>query len=76
MPVAEAELRPKKASFHLKSAETILDEVMVALGQDSPKSAQSRSAVLAVMRKSLAEARQHCLQLATLGSFPRATETL
>ena len=58
MPVAEAELRPKKASFHLKSADAILDEVKAAIGQDSPKSAQARSAVLAVMRRSLAEARR------------------
>jgi chorismate mutase/prephenate dehydratase len=28
------------------------------------------------VKAALAEARQHCLQLATLGSFPRATETL
>lgn len=28
------------------------------------------------VKEALAEARQHCLQLATLGSFPRATETL
>jgi [protein-PII] uridylyltransferase len=58
MPVAEAEIRPKKATFHLKTAETILEEVAAAIGQDSPKSAQGRSAVLAVMRKSLAEARK------------------
>ena len=34
MPVAEAELRPKKAQFHLKTAQTILDEVMAALGRE------------------------------------------
>jgi chorismate mutase/prephenate dehydratase len=28
------------------------------------------------VKAALAEARQHCLQLATLGSFPRGTETL
>ncbi len=58
MPVAEAELRPKKAAFHLKSAETILDEIRAAIGQDSPRSAQARSAVLAVMRTCLATARK------------------
>src|SRR3954468_11303555 len=58
MPVAEAELRPKKASFHLKSADAILAEALAAIGQDSPKSAAARSAVLAVMRKTLAEARK------------------
>jgi [protein-PII] uridylyltransferase len=58
MPVAEAELRPKKATFHLKTADDILADVAVAIGQDSPKSAQGRSAVLAIMRKTLAEARK------------------
>jgi len=58
MPVAEAELRPKKAQFHLKSAEAILAEVLRALGQDSPKSAGARSTVLAIMRQTLAEARK------------------
>ena len=43
MPVVEAELRPKKAQFHLKSADAILEEVRVAIGQDSPKSAVARS---------------------------------
>ena len=59
MPVAEAELRPaKKAQFHLKSAETILEEIAAALGQDSPKSAQARSTVLAIFRATLAAARK------------------
>ena len=30
----------------------------------------------AAMRKAIAEARQHCLQLTVLGSYPRATEVL
>jgi hypothetical protein len=34
MPVAEAELRPKKATFHLKTADNILAEVTTAIGQD------------------------------------------
>ena len=28
------------------------------------------------MRKAISEARQHCLQLTALGSYPRATEVL
>ena len=47
MLVAEAELRPKKASFHLKTADAILEDIAAALGQDSPKSAAARSTVLA-----------------------------
>ena len=43
---AEAELRPKKASFHLKTADTILAEARAAIGQNAPMSAQARSAVL------------------------------
>ncbi len=57
MPLAEAELRPKKAQFHLKTADTILEEIAAELGQNSPKSAQGRSIVLAVLRKTLHETR-------------------
>src|SRR3569833_1009158 len=59
MPVAEAELRPaKKAQFHLKSAETILEEIAAVLGQDSPKSAQAHSTILGIFRATLAAARK------------------
>ena len=57
MPVAEAELRPKKASFHLKTSDTILAEARAAIGQNAPMSAQARSAVLKVMRQALQDAR-------------------
>ena len=57
MPVADAELRPQKASFHLKTADTILTEALAAIGQEAPMSPQARSAVLGVMRKALADAR-------------------
>ena len=43
MPVAEAELRPKKAQFHLKTADAILADILAALGQESPKSAAARA---------------------------------
>jgi [protein-PII] uridylyltransferase len=77
MPVAEADLRPKKATFHLKSAEAILDEVMAALGQDSPKSASARSLVLAAMRKSLADARKSAeAELAATGHGTRCAQNL
>ncbi|HWA18688.1 MAG TPA: [protein-PII] uridylyltransferase, partial [Devosia sp.] len=58
MPVAEAELRPRKPLFHLTSAEAILDEIEAALEQNSPKSAAARSTVLAIMRKTLDAARK------------------
>jgi len=58
MPAAEPELRPKKAQFHLKSANAILDEVVAAIGSNAPKSAPARAAVLAVVRQALADARK------------------
>jgi [protein-PII] uridylyltransferase len=58
MPVAEAELRPRKAQFHLKSADAILAEVIHAVGQDSPSSTGARAKVLGVMRAALADARK------------------
>ncbi|HWA41714.1 MAG TPA: [protein-PII] uridylyltransferase, partial [Hypericibacter adhaerens] len=57
MPVAETELRPKKAQFHLRTAETILGEVAAALGEESPKSPAARSLVLATLRRALADGR-------------------
>ena len=77
MPVAEAELRPKKAQFHLKSAEAILGEILAALGQDSPKSAAARSAVLAIMRRALAEARTSAeAELMATGRGTRCAQNL
>src|SRR3569623_1814385 len=77
MPVAEAELRPKKAQFHLKSADTILAEAMFAIGQDSPKSAAARSAVLGLKRKTLAEARKSAeAELMATGKGTRCSQNL
>jgi len=77
MPVAEAELRPKKAQFHLKSAAAILEEISRTLGQDSPKSAQARAAVLAIMRKTLAEARKSAeAELMASGKGTRCAQNL
>ncbi|HQZ13605.1 MAG TPA: hypothetical protein PK286_12045, partial [Devosia sp.] len=58
MPLAEAEIRPRKAAFHLKSAEAILADVRTALGSESPRAPAGRAAVLKVMRQTLAEARR------------------
>ncbi|MDO8360676.1 MAG: [protein-PII] uridylyltransferase, partial [Devosia sp.] len=77
MPVAEAELRPTKAQFHLTSAEAIIEEVAAALGQDSPKSAAARSTVLAIMRRSLAEARKSAeAELMATGRGTRCAQNL
>src|SRR3569623_2018928 len=77
MPVAEAELRPKKAQLHLKTAETILDDALVAVGQDAPKSATARSAVLALMRTTLAEARKSAeAELMATGKGTRCAQNL
>src|SRR5690242_2270756 len=77
MPVAEAELRPKKAQFHLKSAAAILEDISRTLGQDSPKSAQARSAVLAIIRKTLAEARKSAeAELMASGKGTRCAQNL
>jgi [protein-PII] uridylyltransferase len=58
MQLAEAEIRPRKPLFHLKTAEAILDEVGHAIGEQSPKSGPARAIVLAQMRKALGEARK------------------
>ncbi|MHB1111004.1 MAG: [protein-PII] uridylyltransferase family protein, partial [Devosia sp.] len=58
MQLAEAEIRPRKPHFQLKAAETILDEIGRAIGNQSPKSGQARAIVLAHMREALSEARQ------------------
>src|SRR3569623_620431 len=77
MPVAEAELRPKKAQFHLKTAETILDDALGSCCQDAPKSATARSAVLALIRKTLAEARKSAeAELMATGKGTRCAQNL
>src|SRR5688500_3837682 len=58
MPLAEAEVRPRKAHFELKTADKILRDVHEALGDQSPKSAAARAIVLQQVRKTLAEARK------------------
>src|SRR5688500_9029553 len=58
MPLAEAEIRPRKAHFELKTAETILEDIRHALGDQSPKSAAARGIVLQHLRKALSEARK------------------
>jgi [protein-PII] uridylyltransferase len=58
MPLAEAEARPRKPAFQLRTADDILADVSAALGTDSPKSSTSRAIVLKVMRQTLSDARK------------------
>ena len=58
MTLAEADARPRKPVFALKSAETILSELDAAIGDEAPKSTAARALVLAHIRKTLAEARR------------------
>ncbi len=57
MPLVEADVKPRKPQFALKTASTILDELDALVGAEPPKSAAARALVLAHMRKTLAEAR-------------------
>jgi [protein-PII] uridylyltransferase len=57
MLLVEADSRPKKSLFALKSAAELLAEIKVLLGDQSPKTPASRAIVLAHVRKTLAEAR-------------------
>ncbi|HHY48339.1 MAG TPA: [protein-PII] uridylyltransferase [Alphaproteobacteria bacterium] len=58
MPLVEAEIRPRKPGFRLKTADRILSEIEAALAGDSPRSTAARAIVLQHMRRTLAEARQ------------------
>jgi [protein-PII] uridylyltransferase len=58
MTLAEAEAKPRKAHFVLKTAETILSELDTLVGDQPAKSQPARAAVLAFIRQTLAEARQ------------------
>ena len=57
MPLAEADVRPRKALFQLKTAEAILDGHAAALGGEDPRSPAARALLLAHLRQTLADAR-------------------
>ncbi|MET3901321.1 [protein-PII] uridylyltransferase [Devosia sp. UYZn731] len=57
MPLAEADVKPRKPQFALKTASTILDELDALIGAEPPKSAAARALVLAHVRQTLADAR-------------------
>jgi [protein-PII] uridylyltransferase len=58
MPLAEAEIRPRKPLFHLTTAEQILADLKSAIGDLSPRSSQARALALAEFKKALANARK------------------
>ena len=58
MPLAEAEIRPRKPLFHLKTADVILAELKAEIGDGWAKSSQSRAIALAAFKRALAEARK------------------
>lgn len=58
MTLAEAEARPKKAQFALKTADTLVAEFDALLGDEPARSPKARMAVLAHIRQALADARK------------------
>lgn len=60
MPLAEAELRPRKPLFHLKTADVILAELKAEIGASgtTAKSSQARAIALTAFKRALAEARK------------------
>ncbi|WP_052726490.1 [protein-PII] uridylyltransferase [Devosia epidermidihirudinis] len=57
MTLAEADAKPRKPQFALKSAETLMGELDGLVGDLDPKSSAARAVVLAHMRQTLADAR-------------------
>ncbi|MET0436720.1 MAG: [protein-PII] uridylyltransferase [Devosia sp.] len=57
MTLVDAEAKPRKAQFALKTADTILVELDAVVGDQPAKSPAARTAVLAHIRQTLAEAR-------------------
>lgn len=57
MTLVDAEAKPRKAQFALKTADTILVELDAVVGDQPAKSPAARTAVLAHVRQTLAEAR-------------------
>jgi [protein-PII] uridylyltransferase len=58
MTLVDAEAKPRKAHFALKTADTLLLELDELVGDQPAKSPAARTAVLAHMRQTLAEARK------------------
>ena len=58
MPLAEAELRPRKPLFQLQSAESILATIAAEVGTISPRAPEARVIALSAFKAALATARK------------------
>lgn len=58
MPLAEAEIRPRKPLFHLETADVILAGLRAEIGANSAKSSQARAIALGAFKRALANARK------------------
>ena len=77
MTLAEADAKTRKPVFAPRPAAAILSELDAVIGEQAPKSAAARAAVLSHMRKTLAEAR-HCAEAELLltGKGTRCAQNL
>ncbi|RYE88094.1 MAG: [protein-PII] uridylyltransferase, partial [Hyphomicrobiales bacterium] len=57
MPLAEAEIRPRKPLFQLQTADVILAELKAEIGAGSARSSQARAIALTVFKRALSVAR-------------------
>jgi [protein-PII] uridylyltransferase len=77
MQLAEAEIRPRKPLFQLAGADAILKEAHTAIAGNEPRSPAGRAAFLAVLRRTLTEARQGAeAELAASGRGLRCAQNL
>jgi [protein-PII] uridylyltransferase len=77
MTLVEADVKPRKPNFALKTADVLMDELDTILGSEAPKSVAARALVLAHMRKTLQEARASAeAELLALGKGTRCAQNL
>ena len=77
MTLVEAEAKPRKPLFVLKSASTIVGELEAVIGDSDPKSGTARAAVLSHIRQILAEARRQAeAELLASGKGVRCAQNL
>ena len=77
MQLAETDSRPRKPTFHLVHAETILAAIKALIGDQSPKAAPARALVLQHLRRVLADARKSAeLELMANGKGTRCAMNL
>ncbi|MDB5623093.1 MAG: [protein-PII] uridylyltransferase, partial [Devosia sp.] len=77
MPLAEADAKPRKPQFAIRTAQAILEELDAVIGAEPPKSTAARAAVLAHVRRCLSEARQSAeAELLASGKGTRCAQNL